>query len=220
MGFLAQIRCEELAGLDSSRLLPQSGILYFFYDFTDQPWGFDPKHRGGAVVLHVDHAAALLRASLPDDAKPDDVSLVPFRARFSVVPSLPSSGSVIFQQLSLTDEEWDRYDEFYEAVRQHFTSAEPCHQLLGYSNNVQGDMQLECQLVSHGLYCGDCSAYESPQRAELEPGAADWRLLLQFDSDDDLNVMWGDCGMIYFWIREADLRAKRFGESWTILQCS
>ena len=54
----------------------------------------------------------------------------------------------------------------------------------------------------------------------LPKGRLEWRLLLQFDSDDDLGIMWGDCGMIYFWIRESDIQAKLFNESWTILQCS
>ena len=31
--------------------------------------------------------------------------------------------------------------------------------------------------------------------------------------------MWGDFGMIYFWIRESDARAGRFDNAWLILQC-
>lgn len=108
LGFLAQIRCEELAACDSAHLLPASGILYFFYDFIEQPWGFDPKDRGGAVVRYVEHPQSLLRASLPEGAKAEHVSFAPFRVRFSAVPSLPSSGSGAFQQLALSDEEWDR----------------------------------------------------------------------------------------------------------------
>ena len=32
--------------------------------------------------------------------------------------------------------------------------------------------------------------------------------------------MWGDVGRLYFWIRDADLRARRFDATWLILQCS
>jgi uncharacterized protein DUF1963 len=67
-------------------------------------------------------------------------------------------------------------------------------------------MRLECQLVTHGLYCGDDVAWKSARGAELAPGAPEWRLLFQMDSDDDVGVMWGDCGLIYYWIRESDLR--------------
>jgi hypothetical protein len=33
------------------------------------------------------------------------------------------------------------------------------HRILGHSTNIQGDMQLEAQLVTNGLYCGDPSGY-------------------------------------------------------------
>jgi uncharacterized protein YwqG len=32
-------------------------------------------------------------------------------------------------------------------------------------------------------------------------------------------VMWGDGGVLYFWIREADARARRFDQAWVVLQC-
>jgi hypothetical protein len=42
-------------------------------------------------------------------------------------------------------------------------------------------MQLECQLASNGIYCGDPDGYKNPRVAELKSGAADWILLLQID---------------------------------------
>jgi uncharacterized protein YwqG len=33
-------------------------------------------------------------------------------------------------------------------------------------------------------------------------------------------MMWGDCGMVYYWIREQDLRERAFDRAWAILQCS
>ena len=50
-------------------------------------------------------------------------------------------------------------------------------------------------------------------------GAAEWLLLLQVDSDDVAQWMWGDCGRLYYWIRESDLRGRRFDRIWAILQC-
>lgn len=94
------------------------------------------------------------------------------------------------------------------------------HQVAGFARPVQGDdMELECQLVSHGLYCGDATGYEHARAEELEPGAAHWKLLLQFDSDDDLGVMWGDYGMLYFWVEADAARAGRFENVWVVLQC-
>ena len=44
------------------------------------------------------------------------------------------------------------------------------HPIDGYPVTIQGDMYLECQLVTNGLYCGDSSSYDDPRRQELEVG--------------------------------------------------
>ena len=49
--FLAQFNCEELAPYDAEHLLPDHGLLSFFYDTEGQPWGFDPDDAGGARVF-------------------------------------------------------------------------------------------------------------------------------------------------------------------------
>ena len=69
-------------------------------------------------------------------------------------------------------------------------------------------------------YCGDGTGYRSEEGLRLAPGAKDWRLLLQFSSDDDLDVMWGDVGDLYFWVREQDARKGDFSNVWLVLQCS
>ncbi len=53
----------------------------------------------------------------------------------------------------------------------------------------------------------------------LKPGMGQWVTLLQIDTDDDLGVMWGDVGLIYYMIREQDLRALKFDQHWLVLQC-
>jgi uncharacterized protein YwqG len=94
------------------------------------------------------------------------------------------------------------------------------HQMFGCPAQVQdGDMQLECQLVTHGLHCGDGSGYKDPRKKELEKNAHQWHLLLQLDSDDGANMMWGDCGRLFFWIHEDDLKQAKFDNVWMILQC-
>ena len=120
----------------------------------------------------------------------------------------------------MSDEDWERYWEFVgDFDAQFYTQDSGLHHLLGHSANVQGDMQLEAQLVMNGLYCGNSSGYEDPRAGELESGADDWLLLLQLDSDDGAGVMWGDNGRLYFWIRSEDLRQLRFDKVWMTLQC-
>jgi uncharacterized protein YwqG len=80
-------------------------------------------------------------------------------------------------------------------------------------------MQLEAALVTSGLYCGDATGYEDPRAQVVAASADEWQLLLQLDSDDRADLMWGDGGMLYFWIRAQDLAERRFEMVWMTLQC-
>lgn len=94
------------------------------------------------------------------------------------------------------------------------------HRFLGHPDPVQGDMQVECQLASRGVYVGDTDGAASPDGVRLRPGAADWRLLLQVDTVDAAGMQWGDGGRLYWWIRDADLREGAWERTWFVLQCS
>ena len=39
------------------------------------------------------------------------------------------------------------------------------------------------------------------------------------DEDSGYELMWGDCGHIYFWIKKQDLKESKFDKVWLILQC-
>jgi uncharacterized protein YwqG len=216
LGFLAQINCAEVGEYDPERIIPAAGLLQFFYDIQEQPWGFDPEDKSGAVVIYTpgdDLEAAPSPSDLPPEAQ-----LPPTPMGFQPFLSLPAYGSEPFESLGLAEGDEESYIQLFDAITYGFEDTES-HQLLGHANNIQGDMQLECQLAYNGLYCGGPDDYAVPQAKALEGGAADWRLLFQIDTDEELNVMWGDAGMVYFWIREADLRQRDFQKTWTILQC-
>jgi uncharacterized protein YwqG len=209
---LTFLACLDLASLQAVVpvvWLPASGRLLFFYDDKNQPWGFDPKDRGGWAVM--------LAGDDPETPAPPAVTSLSRRAiTFHAIDSYPSWERAEVAALGLDDAEAEALIEASSAVY----GEQPCHQVGGFPAPIQGDeMELESQLASNGLYVGDASGYESGKAAELRDGAKDWRLLLQFDSDDDLDVMWGDAGMLYFWVREQDARAGRFGDVWLVMQC-
>jgi uncharacterized protein YwqG len=121
--------------------------------------------------------------------------------------------------LALSSVELDIYAQVLEQIQEQMPQAVE-HQLLGHASLIQGDMQLECQLVANGLYCGDPSGYQDPRAVELAQGASRWRLLAQIDSDEEADMMWGDCGRLYYWLTDDALRRRAFSESWMILQCA
>jgi uncharacterized protein YwqG len=84
---------------------------------------------------------------------------------------------------------------------------------------VQNSLWVEAQLASHGLYVGNSSGYQDPRAADLRPGAADWQLLAQIETDDTAGWMWGDVGTLYYVIRRQDIAELAFDRTWMIFQC-
>lgn len=214
--FLANISLKGVQMQCAVDWLPKGGDLLFFYDTENQPWGFDPKDRGGCAVIYVaePRGTDVDTSSLADTA---DERCPKTNIAFRPIRSLPATDRDRIGALNLSDEEAEVY--WQEMERVHGDA--PKHHVAGYPSPVQGDgMELECQLASNGLNYGDGSGYEDPKFQQLAVGASDWRLLFQFDSDDDLGVMWGDCGTLYFWVRAEEAAAGKFENVWVILQCS
>ena len=220
LDFLLQIDLADTQIHDQLSALPTSGLLTFFYDFDNQPWGFDPNELDGFRVDLI-----LSNSLIPTELPSSEFALPEHAITFNSAITLPHRGSraydLLEREAQLTSQESDNYLEFLDVFEKQFHSSEPValHRLLGHSANVQDDMQLEAQLVTNGLYCGNQSGYTDPRANELENGADDWLLLLQLDSDQNADLMWGDAGMLYYWIRSEDLVSRRFNRTWMGLQC-
>ncbi|MCA9093465.1 MAG: DUF1963 domain-containing protein [Planctomycetaceae bacterium] len=212
LAFLAQISLADLLEFPEHELLPPNGLLSFFYDREQSTWGFDPEHRGSWRVVY--HATEMLRRTSPPTPVPDEAMFDTCGISFEGGLAIPGWELLDHERLQFTDEEQSAFFE----VMQGTEGME--HHLFGYAHEIQGEMSTECQLVSNGVYCGSGDPLSTPEGKRLAPGAKDWRLLLQLDSDDSVGWMWGDCGRLYFWIREEDLKARRFENCWMILQCA
>jgi uncharacterized protein YwqG len=188
---------------------PSHGVLSFFYD-PGCEWGFDPMERGHCRVLFMSDVESLSRREPPNDGK--------------CPPTFPEWPLTFRREWTLpghAPKDWD-YDEYIALKEQLLDSScgDPIHRCGGYPEEVQNPMELQCQLVTNGLYCGDSSGYRDPRVKSLEAGACDWRLLLQIDSDERrFGWMWGDAGRVYFWNRHQDTEQAEFDGSWAILQC-
>ena len=211
LSFIAQIDFAEAHRADIDGRLPESGMLWFFYDCSDDgmPWGFDPKDADGWRVIYRENAETE-PAEAPEDL---EVTFSEAHISFESQLDLLSTDSDLCDELDLPDEEMDDYFDWMEEREGE------CNKLLGHSDNIQGGMELECEYVTHGIYCGDPSGYEKAKALGLHKNAHRWHLLMQVESNESLGMMWGDMGRLYLWITEEDLKAKRFDKSWLILQC-
>jgi uncharacterized protein YwqG len=193
--------------------LPRDGLLSFFYDaVTQDAWGFDPADHGSAAVIYTPESAMTERRDPPAGLSAEGVfQAIGLRTRAELTFAPWESYDV--ERLGMTRAEGFANAELFD------DQDDVIHRLLGHPDVVQGDMQVECQLVTNGLYCGDSTGYQDARAERLRDGAAEWRLLLQVDSQDEAEMMWGDVGRLFYWIKHSDLLARDWGLSWLILQC-
>ena len=211
LAFLAQLQLSKLPEIAG---MPRDGWLLFFRDVANSPGGFDPASRGASRVLWISEHQALTLAQLPEEIEYAFFDS-PCALDFEIEQTLPLD----LRSYGIELHAWDDESPYRALVESLIDKSEPIHRIAGFPEAIQNPMELECQLVSHGLYCGDSSGYRDPRASSLTAGAADWRLLLQLDSDDDVDWMWGDAGRLYFWIRNDDLRRAAFENVWCIEQC-
>lgn len=201
---VAQLDLAELRAAGGPDWLPDHGRLMFFYELEHASWGLEARDAGSAVVIYETDKAgpAAEPADLPEDAR------FPFHpVSFSLDSSVPSEERIEVDWKGMTKAESLAIEAAIEALQ----PSEPVHQIGGFPRPVQADeMEAQCERVSQGLH-RDTTAEDT--------SSTDWRLLFQIDTDNDAGMMWGDTGMLYFWVREQDARVGDFSRTWTILQC-
>lgn len=211
LGFLGQIDLGEAPLAALSPPLPSAGLLALFFDVVHRPGGYAPWHQGLVRVLHLEEPALAprpLHAKLPPEARFSEIPRSP-----SLRWTLPPAESLLIELLRLTTRERDQYLELLESLAGDLLDR-PYHQLLGHPELVEGDQALECELVRAGFETSDGAAEHHPAAAGLRRSAAAWRLLLQLD----LGELSSAPGLLYVWIREEDLAARRFDAAWALLQ--
>jgi len=236
LAFIAQVECAAVHGLIGECGLPREGLLSFFYDAVEQPWGCDVGDRGSSVILHFAPGQALERVGAPDFEVARDWGrharqrFEPAVARLEVETTWPGFETRAVERLGL--------DPFIYAGIVHEMMPDegpfhvPCNQVMGWARQVQGPMATECAARWAGLgpapignpFTGQPGEVETSEVvAKRDAARADadrWRMVLQVDSDDALDTEWGDTGMVYFWVREDSLEDGSFEVRWAELQCS
>ena len=218
LDFLLQLSLADVVRYFPESPLPKSGLLSFFYDNENCPWGAEPKDRKGwEVLFHDGPVSALARAPIPGWLSQD--SLLPAcLLEFVKVESMPALNSPALASVQLTADVRERYAKLLKALCWPRGREIPAHRLLGYSDTIQNDMGLECAMVSAGLDANCKPDLNDATQRRIAATAKHWTLLLQIDSEPRLGLEWADAGRLYFWIRNQDLAARRFHRCWAILQ--
>lgn len=217
LGFIAQL---DLGNMNNEQLidwLPNNGRLLFFYDLEEFPWGFNSDDKEGWAIIYENGTGDLYSHELPSNLNEEHIaSSIKYVIAENFI-SYPDAQRIDFEEIGLSE---DDDDEYFEFIDEHYGD-EPRHQIGGFPTPIQNDcMEEECQLVSGGVNCGGPEGYNSEEAKQLRKQENDWRMVFQFDSDDDVEMMWGDMGMLYFWIKESEVRKGDFSNAWLVLQCS
>jgi uncharacterized protein YwqG len=212
LAFLGQILLDELPD-NPLPDLPRTGRLLFFYDLVTSPGSYDPASLGSGQVRYVPDTSRDVVVTAPEFGK---YGSFPHTAAMRFEPEWTVPDHPAWEGIKL-----DRFESpFEELLKDLYGEPAPLHRIGGHAQPVQKDMRLKAQLVTHGIYCGDATGYKDPRRKALEPGAKDWQLLLQIDTDEDsIGWTWGDVGMFYVWIRRQDLAARKFDHVFCEMQC-
>lgn len=216
LAFIAQINLSEITQYDTMNVLPKEGILSFFFEGGEKVWGFDPKDIGGSKVFYLQDIDDLERTAFPNGLE-EDLIFEPCKVNFECRESYPTDLYAL-NQIMFNGDMSEKYDDFFDILCDGLQEV-TTNKMFGYPDLIQGDIFLEAQLVSNGLYCGNETGYNDSRAKELELGVTDWMLLFQIDSDPNAGMFWGDQGRVYFVIKKQDVVDSDFNNAWALLQC-
>ncbi len=198
LAFIAQLDLSELTATLSIDWLPTTGLLLFFYDVETMPSGLEANDNELWKVIYFKQSdtEANFPTNLIEEFKFNAIYLEAIKTE-----QLPSQQRNEVIALNLTPSQKIVYDELYDRE----IGEQPTHQVSGFPDYIQDDnMEQRCQQLN--------SQNETLNRA-------DWRLLLQLDTDENAEMIWGDCGTLYFWIRKQDAKMGCFDKVKLIFQC-
>jgi len=223
LSFLAQFNLEEVAQFDEENLLPKKGFLYFFYELETMCWGIDvEKEKDCFRVIYLDVSVNELQPlAYPIDL--NEMGRIPeVVIELNKKVSMPSFEEVHAYYLEEEDysTSWDTYHNALEQNGFEKKEDETEHQLLGYANVIQGCVQGEIEIATQNIK----ELYRKPpeEQKRVIEASKDWILLFQMGTvqKDNYWLMFGDCGQLYFYIKENDLKNLRFDRCWISLQCA
>lgn len=200
--FLMQINCEDIHKIDKDNIFPEKGMLYFFYDFDNNPWdSSDDGGNGYAVYYYGGDISELQPCPFPDEA---GENYFRYAEENCVIDEQPVEFFAV-SDLPEYDDNEDAADKYsyveYEAAR---------YRLLGYDPNAYSEDYFKLGGYSNSIQCGLSEVFDSSYVHLCQ--------LSTFESEK-CGFMFGDGGCLYYYIKKEDLSSNRFDRAEMTLQC-
>jgi uncharacterized protein YwqG len=214
----AQIRLSDVAPFDREHALPVSGWLWFFTDIFGlyKLHGLEAVYEGppSSHVLFAPNESILLeRRQRPAGMYPERPWLarpIDFRMQ-QTIPNLETAWIADPGKtnglIKMDSQAWDVYGE----LRRELIESGRRHRLLGYSDDVQPCVLENGYARARHYLFPELPPVDRTSEAFYEE-CRQGSLLLQIETNDDMHFgRWG-CGA--FFIRDDDLRDRRFDRVW------
>lgn len=192
LSLLLQINCSDLTSYDKKKVLPSTGHLYFFYELSDQD--LREANDNVRVVYNDVPDSELHRQPYPEDLE-EEFRLEEMPLAFSTRKSYPTFDDYVCISSNYDDmhalEEYDMALERLQPEREN----DVIGTMLGYADIIQNNI---VENLNENI------------------------LLLQLfsiESEDVDELMFGDCGNLYFYISRKDLSDKHFNRTVFDWQC-
>lgn len=205
LSYLAEIDLGALhaSGVEFDVVLPRYGRLLFFYFDGSLDGGAELVMAGegtldGMRVVHLDSPDEDTERQRPNGHYDYPLQLLTAVGMTTVPDSDHPAVRHAFDALELPWSAWQSHPLNGDAFREALWSLQPetRHQIGGWPCAVQGPVEMEVSDVP-----------------------LDWTLLLQLDSDNISEMMWGDVGTLYWLTRTKTASAKDLGEISFTWQC-
>lgn len=216
LDFMLQVNCADLAKYDTDHLLPDHGLLLFFYSLDSRATCIEPTQKDAARVYWFEDISTL--APIDEAAVPEDYYKLPMtKIAMSHEMSYPSIQEFLMIEPTT-------YEEYDTAQAELGTSNEGIFnalRMLGWPDTVQCSMPSDCELLEQGYDLSDYDKIPQQVKEQACKTALDrWVLLLQLNTVEEGEVAtFGDDGTLFFFIPKEDLLARRFDRVWMQLQC-
>lgn len=213
--FVAQLNLADLRPYDVDGLLPESGMLYFFYNGID--YGRDFLSPENWRVLYHEGPDDNLASRFPPTPVPLHVQFNACELKFANEVTLPNIETCQIggpgnadAKVELTGEEWDAY----AGLRYELRANQKIHQMLGHADDLQPfALENGYENARDKFFPGSRPFKELPQKEQYEE-LFQGRLLLQIQEEPCNKMRFGRDGALYFFIREQDLKARDFSKVW------
>jgi len=218
--FVGQFRLADLIPYDAEGRLPQTGMLYFFFD--GMLTGYDKSQaKDRCKVLYYPFVEKnLTRLEPPDDRPWQFLIYTACKVKCDCILTLPPSGEIasgfypVVSPISLSSEDIRLYGQLRHQLMEHGSW------FLGHPLEIQaGEFRymIVAKRDTKELYRYE--DYNFRNIDELKEEMKSWQLFFQVSTDQNTEMCWGDGGKVYFWIREVDLNERRFDQVEAMMQC-